>query len=219
MSPVKRTPSNAQPIFDKIEAQIKTKDSLISLTLGLLVVLVVGLLIINYFKKSPDNLGPAQTTSNLTEQVNSSGNQVFEDVKADNLPGKYTVKSGDTLFIISQSYYNNGYEYTKLAEANNLNDPDLIEVGQVLTIPKLENQESNNNPNNNNVLGTGGATNQTIWGERITSDTYTVAAGDWLTKIAGRAYGDINQFDKIVKANNITSPDVIEVGTTLKIPK
>jgi nucleoid-associated protein YgaU len=40
-----------------------------------------------------------------------------------------------------------------------------------------------------------------------------------LSKIAGRAYGDVYQFDKIAKANNITDPNNIEVGTVLKIPR
>ena len=67
--------------------------------------------------------------------------------------------------------------------------------------------------------GTGGAENQTIWGEKITGDTYTVQAGDWLSKISGRAYGDIYSYQKIAQANNLANPDAIEVGMTIKIPR
>ena len=38
-------------------------------------------------------------------------------------------------------------------------------------------------------------------------------------KVAGRAYGDVMAFDKIVKANNIQNPDLIEPGTVLSIPR
>jgi len=61
--------------------------------------------------------------------------------------------------------------------------------------------------------------NQTTWGAEIKEDTYTVQSDDWLSKIAGRAYGDMTKFDAIAKANNISNPDTIEVGTVLKIPR
>jgi 5'-nucleotidase / UDP-sugar diphosphatase len=79
--------------------------------------------------------------------------------------------------------------------------------------------EATSQPAQDTGSGTGGAENQTIWGEKITGDTYTVQAGDWLSTIAGRAYGDILQYQKIAEANNITNPDVIEVGTVLKLPR
>lgn len=69
-----------------------------------------------------------------------------------------------------------------------------------------------------NDKGTGGAENQTIWGEKISGDTYTVQTGDWLSKVAGRVYGDPTAYQKIAQANNIQNADIIEVGTVLKIP-
>jgi nucleoid-associated protein YgaU len=50
----------------------------------------------------------------------------------------YTVQSGDTLSKISQEYYGNSHDYTKIFEANRdqLSNPDEIQVGQVLTIPE-----------------------------------------------------------------------------------
>ena len=47
----------------------------------------------------------------------------------------YTVTSGDTLFLISKRY---GVPLSMLIEANNLANPDILEVGQVLTIPAPE---------------------------------------------------------------------------------
>jgi nucleoid-associated protein YgaU len=36
---------------------------------------------------------------------------------------------------ISKEYYGTPNDYSKIADANNISDPDLIKVGQELTIP------------------------------------------------------------------------------------
>jgi LysM repeat protein len=50
----------------------------------------------------------------------------------------YTVKSGDTLSEISRQYYGNPNESMRIFYANRdkLNDPNQIQVGQQLVIPK-----------------------------------------------------------------------------------
>ena len=47
----------------------------------------------------------------------------------------HTVVSGDTLFNIAKQYLGDGNRYMELAKANNIPNPDHIEVGQVITIP------------------------------------------------------------------------------------
>lgn len=47
----------------------------------------------------------------------------------------YVVKSGDNLSKISKLYYGNPNEYQKIAQANNISNPDKIQVGQQLKIP------------------------------------------------------------------------------------
>lgn len=209
---------------DRIQSDLKNNQNYLNLILGALIVVVIGTLFFNYFTK------PKGEVPNFSQQSQTENNSKKEDVAKENLPGKYTVKEGDTLFTIAQKYYNDGYKYPELVKVNNLTSENLISTGQVLEIPKLENTNEvagvqatptpaspSATPEVNN--GQGGAENQTIWGENIKGDTYTVQTGDWLSKISGRAYGDIDQFDKIAKANNITNPDVIEVGTVLKIPR
>jgi nucleoid-associated protein YgaU len=53
-----------------------------------------------------------------------------------------------------------------------------------------------------------------------TGKTYTVVAGDSLSKIAKREYGDANAWTRIYEANRdiIKDPDLIYPGQTLKIP-
>lgn len=182
--------------WNKINEETQSKQSRLSLVLGALIILVAGVLVFNYFNKSKQDLGPAQQTTK--EEA---------DVSSDNLPGKYTVKEGDTLFLIAEKYFKDGYKFEAIALANELTNVDQIEVGQVLQIPKLETEPA---------IGGG---NTTIWGPRIEGDSYTVVEGDWLSTIAARTYGDIMAYTKLAKANNISNPDLIEPGQVLKIPR
>lgn len=61
-------------------------------------------------------------------------------VKAEDLTpmtnAKYhTVAKGDTLWAIAQKYYGNGNRYPEIAKANNISNPNIINVGQKLLIP------------------------------------------------------------------------------------
>jgi uncharacterized protein YidB (DUF937 family) len=51
--------------------------------------------------------------------------------------------------------------------------------------------------------------------------TYTVAAGDNLSKIAKHFYGDANKWKKIFEANKdtIKNPDLIKIGQVLRVPE
>ncbi len=52
----------------------------------------------------------------------------------------YTVKKGDCLWNIAKKYYGNGAKYTLIYNANKdkIKNPNLIYVGQVLTIPVVK---------------------------------------------------------------------------------
>jgi len=51
---------------------------------------------------------------------------------------RYTVKKGEFLWEISVKVYADGYQWTKIWEANKdkISNPNLIETGMVLTIPR-----------------------------------------------------------------------------------
>lgn len=237
---IDRNEKQSENFIDKIQTDLEKNQSYLNLILGALIVIVLGVLIFNYFNKSKEDNG------NITDTAQSIDEQ--GDVTKDSLPGTYTVKEGDTLFLIAQKYYDDGNKYSEIVKENKLS-ADSIETGQKLTIPKLELMESvssspqtmepspsasaeanpteqsaspNIKPDESPTMpswGKGGATNQTTWGETITGSSYTVVKGDWLSKIAGRSYGNIMQYDKIAKANNISDPNLIEVGMILKIPR
>ena len=47
----------------------------------------------------------------------------------------YTVVKGDSLWAIAKRYYGSGHLYPKIAKANNIENPDIIYIGQKLLIP------------------------------------------------------------------------------------
>ena len=49
-------------------------------------------------------------------------------------PTKYTVKEGDTLWNICKEQLGDGQKYKEIAELNNIANPDVIHVGQVLRL-------------------------------------------------------------------------------------
>jgi predicted chitinase/LysM repeat protein len=104
---------------------------------------------------------------------------------------QYTVRSGDTLSGIAQRH---GTTTSALAKANNISNPNLIRVGQKLTIP-----------------GAGGAKPTPA----PSSSQYTVRSGDTLSGIAQR-HGTTTS--ALAKANNISNPNLIRVGQKLTIP-
>jgi len=211
--------------LDKLESEVKSNQSTVSMVLGALIILVLGVLLFNYINRDQDT---GQTTETNTET------NVTADVSPEDLPGKYTVKEGDTLFTIADHYYKDGFKYPEIAKANELDNENIISTGQVLEIPELEIAAASTapetpeepaaspvaeaSPETSSEPAVGGG-NTTVWGPNIEGDSYTVVEGDWLSTIAARAYGDILSYDKIAKANDIANPDVITPGMVLKLPR
>ena len=48
--------------------------------------------------------------------------------------------------------------------------------------------------------------------------TYTIAAGDNLSKVSKLFYGDANKYEAIAKANNLEDANKIHAGQSIKIP-
>ncbi len=100
----------------------------------------------------------------------------------------YYVKRGDTLSHIAL-WYNTTVE--NLVRLNNIQNPDLIYIGQRLLISVSD------DPNKSKEV------------------KYTVRRGDTLSKIANRYGITVNE---IVALNNIKNPNLIYVGQQLRIP-
>lgn len=100
----------------------------------------------------------------------------------------YTVKSGDTLFNISQQY---GVKWDLIAQFNNLSEPYLLHSGQVLKIPQ--------------------ATTSVV-----TNKIYTIVKGDTLASIAKKY--NITVDDIIAVNPNLQKSDLISIGQVIKLP-
>jgi nucleoid-associated protein YgaU len=49
----------------------------------------------------------------------------------------YTIQAGDNLSKVSKLFYGNPNKYQKIADANNIADPDKIRAGQSINVPVL----------------------------------------------------------------------------------
>jgi len=116
---------------------------------------------------------------------------------------QHVVQAGENLYRIALRY---GVTWPAIAAANGITNPNLIYVGQVLIIPAPGTTPTPSTP----LPGTAVPTTAPS-----TGGTYTVVAGDTLSRIALR-FGTTVQ--AIVSANGITNPNLIYVGQVLKIP-
>jgi len=172
----------------KFLKNLKLNEENISMVLGALVIVIVGILIVNYFKdKKSDTLTGINTGSesqkehvvvkgetlwSIAEDKYGSGYNWVDVKKANELKSDtievgqkltlpevsakkptltkptlsantqtlsgdtYTVVKGDTLWSISLRAYGDGYKWVSVAKANKLVNPNVIHVGNVLTLPR-----------------------------------------------------------------------------------
>ena len=57
------------------------------------------------------------------------------DIEVNAKSQKYTVQSGDSLSKIAKHFYGDAQKFMVIAKANNIDNPDLIKVGEELEIP------------------------------------------------------------------------------------
>ena len=194
---------------------LKLNEDTISTLLGAIVVVVIGLLVFNYFRSlNPQGQITDQAALEDDGQTATPGQvKLVEEedgqMVPEGLPTTYTVKQGDHLWSIAESFYNSGYNWTDIASVNHLDNPSQIEVGQELTIPKVAVKVA--------TVSQKQTTEITIDG-----NTYTVVKGDHLWDIALRAYGDGFRWTDIYQANQDLigpNPGLIEVDMNLTIPR
>ncbi len=185
---------------------LKLNESAISTVLGAIVILVLGIFVINYFKHLPtsNQLPAAATTEN-------------------NIQTTHKVTRGETLSQIAFKYYKSG-DWKKIADANNITNPNVIEIGQELKIPVEENQTTpvaEASPSEvPTPTPTPSATPVVVNpSEAISTATYKVIKGDSLWKISVRAYGDGFKWVQIAKANNLKNPNLIHPGNIFILPR
>jgi S-formylglutathione hydrolase FrmB/phage tail protein X len=98
----------------------------------------------------------------------------------------HTVAAGETLWALALRFYGDAELHRLIATASGIADPDAIDVGQRLIFPDFT--------------------------------RHTVVAGDTLSALAVRFYGDAELSRLIATASGVADPDDIDVGQRLIIP-
>ncbi len=186
---------------------LRMNESFISMVLGALVVVVVGVLIYNYFSNVNRHSTQEEMALDGVTLIEEDGKLVPQG-----LPKTHTVSKGEHLWAIAEKYYESGYNWVDIAKENNLADPGTITEGQELIIPKTAQIALRKS-----TPIVAGAARTT---DSILANEYTVVKGDTLWKIAVRAYGDGYSWTRIYEANKdqISNANVIEKGMILKLP-
>ncbi len=176
--------------------KLKSSEEIVSMFLGLVIVAVVVGLIFNFFQKRRGTV----SLSGVSDQNNIEVS-IDDTVKVDQ-SSRYEVNSGDSLWKIAESKLGDGHRWTEIAKLNNLKNPGMLEKGQKLVLPLIEKIDNN-------------------MASKIEGSNYKVTLGDSLWKISVRAYGDGFQWVKVWQQNQkiLTSPDMLEVGMNLEIPR
>jgi nucleoid-associated protein YgaU len=183
----------------------KLNESSISMVLGALVIVIVSVLVVNYFKDRGKNTLPFLSTEK--EEVT----QTFQ-------AKKYTVVQGENLWDIAEAQYGSGYNWVDIAKENNIENPDLISAGQVLNLPSVEIRKPVEATSVAQAIEETVVTVQKV-AEPISEGTYTVVRGDNLWTIAVRAYGDGYKWTQIAGENKLVHPDLIHSGNVLTLPR
>jgi nucleoid-associated protein YgaU len=228
---------------------LKLNEELISMVLGALVIVIVGILVVNYFKDKKGTTLPTALSTTAPAVAKAE-------------PGKsHTVKSGETLWSIAEDAYGSGYNWTDIYKENKL-AKEGVSAGQVLNIPAVAAKE----PTSTNkvatiepspsvtvvaqttpvasvspkasatpiamvspmasatvVASTTPSATATLasTGTTATSNatSYTVAKGDSLWKIAVAQYGNGYKWVEIARTNKLVNPNVIHAGNVLTLPR
>ena len=168
-------------------------------------------------RTSPPAPPPSATpTAPLTRLVESGTSATTGDT--------YVVKEGDNLSYIAEEYYGDQKHWVVIRDANPGVDPARLFVGKTLILPPKAAVLAGNWKSGAAGVKPGDAKPAAVPGNtapRAGRATYKVAAGDSLRKIARAVLKDENRWRELYELNRdkLKSPDVVPVGTELRLPE
>src|SRR3989344_1302415 len=206
---------------------LKLRESTISMLFGAVSIILVGVLLINYFSKRTD-----------------TNPRIIEIGDEENTSRTHVVQEGEQLWGISEKYYGTGYNWVDIAKANNIENADEIEAGQTLIIPEIspivastgteaspttfpiENEIPSETPvATETAIPTATKTpSPTVITENgqgavsTEATTHTVSEGETLWSIAEKYYKSGFNWTDIAETNRIENPNEIEEGIVIFIP-
>jgi nucleoid-associated protein YgaU len=145
----------------------------------------------------------------------------------------YVVSEGDSLYTIAKKFYGAAAAGKKAtinsifnANRNTLKSPDMLYVGQKLTIPQLTDTQAKKSKTENVAVNTAktqptGSANVVAGDSQTKSASeYVVQSGDSLWKIAAKQLGNGARFEEIASLNEdvLDGGEDLTVGMRLKLP-
>lgn len=200
----KKKPIKIQNIdYQKLLA-LTVKEKYFSLFLGLLASLIISSLTYKMFLKNIRfNFAFKIPTFKFGSKIVKNKVVVQKPLKT------YTVQEGDDLWNISEKFYGSGFNAYDISVANKISDSSNLEVGVKLVIPQVTPRQA-----------TVGEISDLAASEiTYIENKYIVQPGDSLSIISQKVYGDLFSWPIIMNANNLLSPDAIEAGMVLIIPR
>jgi nucleoid-associated protein YgaU len=176
---------------------LKLNETNVSMLLGIIVVVIVGGLLVNYFRSVNTSPDISSTETDLpSDQI------VGTTPKLENLPSDYVVQKGDTLWSVSEAVYGSGYNWVDVYSANKTtlgNNPNSLNEGAKITLPKVEVKQA------------------TMVKTPTEPVSYTVVKGDNLWNVLVKTCNNGYLWPAVAKANNIPNANQIEIGQKLTI--
>ena len=141
---------------------------------------------------------PAYRNTEIPAETPTDGTAGVDDD-----PNEYTVKQGDSLWLIATLH---GTTYQELARLNDIAPPYIIHAGEKIKLRETPAQPAPTSP-------------VTPSKPSYDDEIYVVKPLDTLWGIAQEIYGNGWRWPKIAEANGIEPPYIIHAGQTLRIPK
>ena len=183
---------------------LTVKEKYLNLILGLLVAFLISSFTYKTFLKNLHiNLAFKLPTFKFGSKIAKNTVVAKKSLKT------YVTQEGDDLWHIAEKFYGSGFNAYDISLANKIDDFSNLEIGIKLVIPQVTPRA----PTVGDISAT--STSQVTYVE----NKYIVQPGDSLSIIAQKVYGDLFAWPRITNANNLFSPDSIEAGMVLIIPR
>ena len=88
-----------------------------------------------YMKVMADSESSKNRIWDAIKKVDANFADLKHDIQVKAGSQMYIVQAGDSLSKIAKHFYGDAQQYPKIAKANDIDNPDLIKVGQELEIP------------------------------------------------------------------------------------
>jgi len=122
----------------KLLKDLRMNESLISTVIGVIVVLLAGSLLFNFFsKKSTQQLSNLDLNGSQSGELDNSALDQKPESASPISATVHDVVKGETLWSIAEKYYKSGYNWVDIASENKLKNPNIVEAGTKLSIPAV----------------------------------------------------------------------------------